>query len=76
MTLADFDGVKYKISTETKTHLTLSMAWQCYKELEQYGAASVLKREYGGHVVAALPGFDVTLSVDLQSLPADKGFQY
>ena len=71
--MADFDGVKYKISIETKTHLTLSMAWQCYKELERYGAASVLQREYGSHFVSALPGFDVTLSVDLQKLPADKG---
>jgi actin related protein 2/3 complex, subunit 2 len=50
------------------------MAWQCYKDLEKYGAAAVLKREYGVHVVAALPGFDVTLSVDLQKLPADRGF--
>lgn len=49
------------------------MAWQCYNDLEKFGAATVLKREYGAHFVGALPGFDVTLSVDLQKLPADKG---
>jgi actin related protein 2/3 complex subunit 2 len=72
--LADFDGVTYKIATEAKTVLTLSMAWRCFKELQQYGAEQVLAREYGGYLQSTPEiGYDVTLSIDLQQLPADTG---
>jgi actin related protein 2/3 complex, subunit 2 len=73
--LADFDGVTYRISTpEIKTKLNISMSMHCFGELRGYGADSVLGRIYGP-LYQAVPeaGFDVTLTVDLTDLPADKG---
>ncbi|KAJ3321480.1 hypothetical protein HDV06_004149 [Boothiomyces sp. JEL0866] len=71
--LADFDGVTFRISnSENKNILMISMAMICFKELEQFGASQVLAREYGSYYQPTPePGYDVTLSIDLQTLPAD-----
>ncbi|KAI8905058.1 Arp2/3 complex, 34 kd subunit p34-Arc-domain-containing protein [Gorgonomyces haynaldii] len=72
--LADFDGVRYKISTPiSKTQLLISIQIKCYPELVAYGAQSVLERIYGG-LLQPQPeqGFDVSLVVDLERLPEDK----
>jgi actin related protein 2/3 complex, subunit 2 len=76
--LADFDGVTYRITTtEDKTTLLVSMGMSCFKELESYGAAQVLAREYGAYYQSTPEsGYDVTLKIDLQSLPADTGTYY
>lgn len=39
----------------------------------KYGAEQVLRREYGEYVVPAEPGFDFSVMVDLENLPAEKG---
>lgn len=71
MTVADFDGVTYHISTpEVKTILQISLQWGCAKELFEFGAQDVLKREYGEYLLdTAEQGFDVTLAIDLEKVP-------
>lgn len=48
----------------------------CFKELQSYGADAVLTRIYGSlyQKNKPEPGYDVTLIIDLERLPADKGF--
>lgn len=75
--LADFDGVTYKVSSsDSKTTMLVSIALICYKELEAYGASKVLEREYGSYYQPgnAEHGYDLTLRIELDSLPQDKGF--
>ncbi|ORY66463.1 Arp2/3 complex, 34 kd subunit p34-Arc-domain-containing protein [Pseudomassariella vexata] len=71
-TVSDFDGVTFHISTpETKTQILVSINIRCFKELVQYGAEQVLQREYGQYVVSPEPGYDFSVLVDLENLPAD-----
>ncbi|KAL2913527.1 Arp complex subunit [Polyrhizophydium stewartii] len=71
--LADFDGVTYRISTpESKTQLVVSVAIRCFPELQRYGAEAVLAREYGPLFGAPEAGYDVSLYIDLTTLPADR----
>ncbi|CAO3676700.1 unnamed protein product [Rhizopus stolonifer] len=74
MTVADFDGVTYHISTpESKTVVQVSLGWACAKELFGYGAVNVLKREYGEYLLdTPEQGFDVTLSIDLEKVPVEE----
>lgn len=46
---------------------------KCYKELLQYGAQEVLEREYGQYIVSPEAGYDFSILVDLENLPADQG---
>ena len=72
--MSDFDGVTFHISTpETKTKIVVSLQIRCYQDLVRYGAQDVLNREYGPYVVAPEPGYDFSVEVDLENLPADKG---
>ncbi|KAI0433483.1 Arp2/3 complex [Xylaria sp. FL1042] len=72
-TVSDFDGVTFHISTpETKTQILVSLQIRCFKELVQYGAEEVLQREYGQYVVSPETGYDFSVLVDLENLPADK----
>jgi actin related protein 2/3 complex subunit 2 len=70
--LADFDGVKYHLSTpESKSRLRLSMHMQCYRHITQYGVEDYLRRQYGSFLAASPEsGYDVTLDFDLDRLPA------
>lgn len=73
-TVSDFDGVLFHISTpETKTKIQVSIQIRCFKDLVKYGAEQVLQREYGPYVVPPEAGFDFSVLVDLENLPADKG---
>ncbi|CAB4431528.1 unnamed protein product [Rhizophagus irregularis] len=73
MTVVDFDGVAYHLSTpESKSVIKFSLIMQCYKELVQWGAQDMLQREYGPYCVPKEDGYDVTLEFDLQKLPEDK----
>lgn len=45
---------------------------KCFKELVQYGAQSVLEREYGPYIVSPEPGYDFSVQIDLEDLPADE----
>ncbi|TGJ80410.1 hypothetical protein E0Z10_g8355 [Xylaria hypoxylon] len=72
-TVSDFDGVTFHISTpETKTQILISLQIRCFKELVQYGAEDVLQREYGQYVVPPETGYNFSILVDLENLPADK----
>lgn len=71
--VSDFDGVTFHISTpNTKTQILVSLSVKCYKELVQYGAEAVLEREYGPYIVAPEQGYDFSLQVDLDTLPAEQ----
>ncbi|KAI0142789.1 Arp2/3 complex [Xylariaceae sp. FL1272] len=72
-TVSDFDGVTFHISTpETKTQILVSLSIRCYNELCQYGAEEVLQREYGQYVVSPEQGYNFSVMVDLENLPAEK----
>ncbi|EED17059.1 ARP2/3 complex 34 kDa subunit, putative [Talaromyces stipitatus ATCC 10500] len=70
--VSDFDGVTFHVSTpESKTKILISIALKCFRELVQYGAQEVLEREYGPYIVNPEPGYDFSVQVDLENLPAD-----
>ncbi len=72
--MSDFDGVLFHISTpETKTKILVSIHIRCFSDLARYGAVQVLNREYDSYVVPPEPGFDFSILVDLENLPAEKG---
>ena len=76
MSLADFDGVLYRISNPPgdKTKINVSIALKFYAELVSHGAHDVLAREYGSRLLAdAEEGYDVTVQVDLNkdTIPDD-----
>lgn len=75
MTVADFDGVTYRISTpESKSVLNISLGWACAAELFTHGAKDVLRREYGDLLLdTPEQGYDVTLSIDLETVSTDAG---
>ncbi|KAI9472116.1 MAG: Arp2/3 complex, 34 kd subunit p34-Arc-domain-containing protein [Benjaminiella poitrasii] len=74
MTVADFDGVSYHISTpDTKTIVHISLGWSCAPQLFGYGAQEVLKREYGDWLSSNPEhGYDVTLVVDLEKVAPEE----
>ncbi|OJD17490.1 hypothetical protein AJ78_02411 [Emergomyces pasteurianus Ep9510] len=70
--VSDFDGVTFHLSTpETKSKILISISVKCFRELVQYGAQSVLEREYGPFIVSPEPGYDFSILVDLDSLPEE-----
>lgn len=75
MTVADFDGVTYHISTpESKSVIHISLGWACTGELFSHGAKEVLKREYGDLLLdTPEQGYDVTLSIDLETISKEPG---
>ena len=69
--VSDFDGVTFHISTPTaKTQVLVSLSIKCYKELVSYGAEQVLEREYGRYITNPEPGYDFSILIDLENLPA------
>ena len=76
MTLADFDGVLYRISNPSgdKTKINVSIALKFYAELVSHGAQDILAREYGDRLLGQPEeGYDVTVQVDLDknAIPDD-----
>lgn len=72
--MSDFDGVTFHISTpESKTKILISISVKCFGELVRYGAESVLQREYGPYITSAEAGYDFSVLLDLEKLPADQG---
>ncbi|OTF80049.1 actin-related protein 2/3 complex subunit 2-like protein, partial [Euroglyphus maynei] len=56
-----------------KTKIRISISLKFYKELQQYGADDLLKREYGDFLMKPPEdGYNVTLLYDLKNLPEDK----
>ncbi|MCJ1338755.1 hypothetical protein MMC09_004044 [Bachmanniomyces sp. S44760] len=71
--VSDFDGVTFHISTpESKSKIRVSLAIKCYNELLKYGAQQVLEREYGSYIVSPEEGYNFSIQVDLDNLPADQ----
>lgn len=71
--VSDFDGVTFHISTpESKTIILISINIKCYKELVQHGAEAVLEREYGPYIVSPESGYDFSVQINLQDLPAEQ----
>ncbi|KAF5098620.1 hypothetical protein D0Z00_001963 [Geotrichum galactomycetum] len=69
--VSDFDNVTFHISTpETKTKILVSMYIKCYNDLLKYGAAELLQREYGPYIVDTEQGYNFSLLIDLENLPA------
>lgn len=69
--VSDFDGVTFHISTPTsKSQILISLSVKCYRELLQYGAEAVLQREYGSYITSPEAGYDFSILVDLENLPA------
>lgn len=71
----DFDGVRFHLTSgEKKTMILLSMNIRCWSELARYGAADVLKREYGALVLDQPENeYNVSLMIDLEQVPQDSG---
>lgn len=71
--VSDFDNVTFHISTpNTKTQILISIAVKCYPELVKYGAEAVLQREYGPYITSPEQGYDFSIQVDLENLPASQ----
>lgn len=73
VTIADFDGVLYHISNpgQEKSKIRLSISLKFYKQLQEHGADSLLKREYGPHLTTPEEGYNISLEYNLESLPED-----
>lgn len=72
--VSDFDGVTFHISTpELKTKIVISISVKCFQELVKYGAQNVLEREYGSYIISPEQGYDFSVMVDLENLPAEQG---
>jgi actin related protein 2/3 complex subunit 2 len=71
VTVADFDGVLYRIANpgSDKTKINVSVSLKFYKELQSHGADDLLKREYGDLLITPEDGFDITLQLDLSNIP-------
>lgn len=62
----------FHLSTpETKSRILISISVKCFPDLVKYGTQDVLEREYGPYIVAPEAGYDFSVEVDLDSLPAD-----
>ncbi|XP_017785046.1 PREDICTED: probable actin-related protein 2/3 complex subunit 2 [Nicrophorus vespilloides] len=71
VTVADFDGVLYHISNVNgdKTKIRVSISLKFYKELQEYGADELLKREYGSLLMTPEDFYNVSLLIDLENIP-------
>jgi len=74
ITLADFDGVTYHITThpQQRNILTVSIQWRCIAEMRPHGAEARVKQIYGPLVVPSEPGYDFSVQIDLDNIPTDK----
>lgn len=73
----DYDNVRFHLSTpSSKTSIILSMSIQCWPDLVKYGAREHLQKEYAELLLdegQTEPEYNVSLSIDLEKLPASEG---
>lgn len=71
--VADFDGVLFHISNVNgdKTKVRTSIALKFYKELQEHGADDLIKRVYGDLLTDTEEGFNVSVLIDLENIPAN-----
>eukprot|EP00033_Pygsuia_biforma_P000512 GCRY01000602.1.p1 GENE.GCRY01000602.1~~GCRY01000602.1.p1 ORF type:complete len:301 (-),score=64.47 GCRY01000602.1:172-1074(-) len=68
--IADFDGVVFHIfNGDSKNKIRISIAMKCYKDLQENGVDKVINDLYKSYVVDTETGFDLTLEIDLSTLP-------
>jgi len=74
ITLADFDGVTYHVTThpQQRNILTISIQWRCISEMKPHGVEGRLRQIYGPLLVQTEPGYDFSLQIDLDNIAADK----
>ena len=75
ITLADFDGATYHVSTNAQQRniLTVSINWGLISELKRLGLDAQLKRIYGPLLRdSPEPGYDVSLEFDVDGLSAEQ----
>ncbi|KAK5822213.1 Arp2/3 complex, 34 kd subunit p34-Arc-domain-containing protein [Linnemannia elongata] len=75
MKFNDFSGISYHLSTPDEgrlDQLRLSIHWECWAQLVQYGAMDVLEREYGPWIASPPEeGYDFTLEFNVDGLVRD-----
>jgi len=74
ISLADFDGVTFHVSTPDSNQRNLvqiSMSMKCWVQLKANGVDNVLNAHYGSYLVTAESGYDVSVQIDLNKPPAD-----
>jgi len=74
ISIADFDGVQYKISTnpQQRNLLTVSISWKCIQQFRAHGVDARVRQIYGPLVTNPEQGYDYSLLIDLDNIPADK----
>lgn len=72
--VADFDGALFHVSNPEgdKTKIMVSISLKFYGELSKHGAENMLKKIYGEFLTAPESGYNVSLLIDLNSLPENK----
>jgi len=70
--VSDFDGALFHVSSDEQNHSVINVSFQSVaaKPLLDKGGADLLKTIYGAHFVAPQKGNDVTVSYDLDAVPA------
>ena len=76
ITLADFDGCSYHVSTpnpDERNIILVSLAWRAAAECLGMGGKEDLAKIYGPMLTAPESGYDVTLKIDLDNPLEPKG---
>ena len=73
VTVADFDGVLYKIYNPDgeKSHIAVAISLKFFSDLQKYGADEYLMKEYGDYYFSPPEGFDFAVIFKLDNLPTD-----
>lgn len=84
MNFVDFDGIRYRLSTDSRDNVEngkrlkviLSISLNCFEELKVYGVQSLITGIYTGDCeVLSVPeeGFDISIAIDLEGkTPGEK----
>jgi actin related protein 2/3 complex subunit 2 len=74
ITVADFDGVIYHLSNPNndKTKIRVSISLKFFKELQEHGADTLIRREYDSFLTTTEDGYNVSLLFDLENLPENR----
>jgi actin related protein 2/3 complex subunit 2 len=73
MTLADFDGVLFHLTTnpQQRNMMTVSIQWRVINEFMKHGARERLQQVYGSMVASPESGYDASVTFNLDSCTAD-----
>jgi len=75
VTAADFDGVMFNVGTKNpgaKNEITISIQWRATEQLLEHGGKQKMEHEYKGLIVEPVSGYDFSIRIDTNSLPATK----